>query len=170
LETLNSFLKTAIFLTIVLFLFSCQKDNKINGNNSLILEGVFQKDDEFQLFYSRNFFKEYDEKQSVKKEIRGSNSVQKIKFDIPNGFSPHRIRLDLGNNIAQNKIIIKEVRLLMFGKNTHIYKYNFEKFFFCNEYAKFKKRTGEIELNPISGSYDPYFISKNLLLETNSPH
>jgi hypothetical protein len=168
-ENLKSFLQTGFCLILVLSLYCC-KTNEKQTNNFLILEGVFQKNDEFQLFYSRNFFKEYDEKQSVKKEIKGSNSIQKIKFEIPNGFSPLRVRLDLGNNIAQKKIIIKGVKLLMFGKKEYIDKDSFEKFFFCNEYAKFKKETGEIELSSISGSYDPYFISKNLLLETNSPN
>lgn len=157
-------MKNATLLILALLLFSCQKSNKAYESNYLILEGVIQKNDEFQLFYSRSLFKEYTEKQSVKKKIVGSQNVQKIKFEIPKGYSPLRIRLDLGNNINQKKILIKGVTMLMYDKKEYITKDNFKDFFLCNENAEFKKESGVIEFNLISGSYDPYFISKNLSL------
>jgi hypothetical protein len=157
-------MKHSTFLMLALILFSCQNNNTAHENNYFILEGVFKKNDEFQLFYTRSLFNEYNEKQSIKKKIRGSQNVQKIKFEIPKGFSPLRIRLDLGNNIAQKKILIKGVTLLMYDKKEYITKVNFKDFFFCNENAEFKRESGEIDLNVISGSYDPYFISKNLSL------
>jgi hypothetical protein len=157
-------MKKATLLMLALLLFSCQKSSEAYEGNYLILKGIIQKNDEFQLFYSRSLFKEYNEKQSVKKRIKGSPNVQKIKFEIPNGFSPLRIRLDLGNNIDQKKIVIRGMTMYMCEKKEYISKDNFNDFFFCNENAEFKKESGAIEFNLISGSYDPYFISKNLSL------
>ncbi|MDR3273305.1 MAG: hypothetical protein LBT29_07480 [Flavobacteriaceae bacterium] len=116
--------KIILGLIALTLLLTCQKESQTKENTTsktpnfkVILEGVFTKNDRFQLFYASNS-ETFDENRSIIIPIYGEPILQQIVFDVPKNIKPTKIRLDFGENKAQGEISIKNISF--FYKNDSI--------------------------------------------------
>ena len=150
-------MKKNVFLTLIsaAFLFtSCNQETKEKDaventtendlTNKLIVkvEGVFPKNDQFQLFYSND--DKFEEDNSVSEVVYGQSVLQTLVFELPKDKKPQNLRLDLGANAAQTSITIKDITI----------EYNGDKL--ENEEGKFRDLFGDTYFtvyDPVSFEY-----------------
>ncbi|MCB9202274.1 MAG: hypothetical protein H6604_04400 [Flavobacteriales bacterium] len=117
--------KLPFLLLLVSILFSCtnsEKNATVNTENktvsdkvSVLVEGVFPQNDEFQVFYSNSTEPNFNGDNSVYKKIVGQPCLQTIVFELPVK-SIGNLRFDPGSNPNQTKITIKNISILKQGK------------------------------------------------------
>ena len=71
------------------------------------LEGVFPKNNRFELFYSAD--QNFDGKRMLRQAIYGESIVQKIIFKLNDNNKPQNLRLDLGSNEYQLYVLMKNI-------------------------------------------------------------
>ena len=127
------------------------------------LEGVFTKNDHFQLFYSNdtNFLEE----NSITIPVYGQCVVQDIAFELPEGKKPQNLRLDLGSNAEQQFISIKNIsieyrnKIIFNGENEKYLDYFPE-----SSTVVYNPQKLNFELkNNLEGIFDPIMFSNDNL-------
>lgn len=127
------------------------------------LEGVFTKNDRFELFYSDN--QNFDGKKVIRETVYGEPILQKIVFEIPEKENPQNLRLDLGSNAEQQFITIKNIsieyrnKIILNGENEKYLDY-----FPSNSTVVYNPQKLNFELkNNLEGFFDPIMFSNDNL-------
>ena len=152
----------AVILSLLLMIISCKQNLKNDQLLIFSIDFIALHDDEFQLFYSNDIINTYEEKNSIKIKIKGSEKLQTAEFCLPKNVNPNRIRLDLGNNILQNFLEINNIKIKL-GQNKIVLKDKFLKEVFkTNDNIIVDTISNKFNLTVKNKVYDPYIISKNL--------
>ena len=172
---LSSLIYAAIFS-----ISSCSKEVDNSGNVLIenevkeakglivILEGVFPKNDRFELFYSND--QNFNGDKMIRIAVYGEPSTQKIIFQLPDNEKPQNLRIDLGSNTEQKFVSIKDIRVeykgkvVLDGRNE-----KYLEFFPENSTVDYLPNNLTFELkNNLEGDFDPILFSNdNLKKELN---
>jgi hypothetical protein len=157
-------IKLLILLVLYgLFFGSCKEDNKAeNENFSVVIEGVFTKNDKIQVFYLVEG-DDWKDQNSVSQPIYASNEMQKMVLNFPKKIIPENIRVDLGFNTTQENATIKNISIKYkskvidgdFGKYT--------KYFYPNEFVTWDPNYFGYKLSVINDKYDPFLMGNDEL-------
>ena len=138
------------------------ESNQLNADFVVELEGVFPKNDRFQLFYSNDT--SFLEDKSIKTSVYGQSVLQKIAFGLPNGSTPQNLRLDLGSNPDNTVVSIKNIKITYKGKEVILSDEKIRDFFPDTESAVYDDVKLEYTLKPnVEGIFDPILFSSDLL-------
>lgn len=130
---------------------------------TITLTAVVKKDDSFQVYFKSEDGAAYDEKHSIFKEFKGSETPQDIVFELPETEEPSFIRLDLGVNKQQDPIVVKSFKINYAGKEVVLNEKEFFDYFIAND-KTVKTDKAASTFTPIAGdSYDPMIFSGTLL-------
>ncbi|WP_338841661.1 hypothetical protein [Flavobacterium ginsenosidimutans] len=158
-------IKFIISVLICGLLFSSCKEEKVvkeKKNFSVIIEGVFEKNDKLQVFYliSGDVWKDDN---SVSIPVYASKEMQKIVVDFPEKVVPENIRVDLGFNPTQTNVTIKNISVKYKSKiiNGDLEKYT--KYFYPNEFVTWDPSYFGYKLNVINDKYDPFLMGNDEL-------
>ncbi len=120
------------FITILLLvttLFSCKNESngeksgndnaqpEVTKNFKVSLNVLVKKDDNFQIYYTEKTSSDFNEKESVWVEVKGSENPQDVVFNIPENVLPTMFRLDFGVNDKQEDIQLNNVNIEYLGKS-----------------------------------------------------
>ncbi len=121
--------KIITILLVVSTIFGCKNESnneksnvdtnqtEINKNFKVTLNVVVKKDDNFQVYYTEKSSSDFNEKESVWVEVKGSENPQDIVFNIPEDVIPTMFRLDFGVNDNQEDIKLNGVNIEYLGKS-----------------------------------------------------
>ena len=158
------------FFLICIILSGCKnstgskhQDGTELPSDQLVIElnAKVSQDDLFELFYKRQN-EVYNDQDKVNAEVKGSDSVQKVRFILKKGEFPSHIRLDLGQNDKQGSIQIVELNLRYNEGIKRFTKEEIVRYFRPNNYVTMNSETIEIQLETKNNRYDPYLESNNL--------
>ena len=138
-------MKKVVYILFVILAVGCKNDNKENKNPevteekvaidkffSVTLDVVAKKDDSFHVFYTEDGTVDFNEKNSVWCEFKGSDGSQKLVFNLPKDVSPTHLRIDFGLNKEQSEVKINNLILSYFENETNISGIDFFKYFSPN--------------------------------------
>ena len=156
-------IKFIISVLICGLLFSSCKEEKVvkqKKNFSVIIEGIFEKNDKIQVFYliAGDVWKDAN---SVSRPVYASKQMQKIVVDFSEKVVPENIRVDLGFNPTQSNVTIKNISVKY---NSKIIDGDFEKYtkyFYPNEFVTWDPNYFGYKLNVIDGKYDPFLMGND---------
>lgn len=159
-----------ISIILLMSLGACKNvENKeelfIKDNVSIVVEGVFTKNDKLQFFYLVEG-KEWNEENSVSQNIYASNEMQKIELDIPKEVIPINLRVDIGFNSTQSMATIKNISVKYKNETINGDFGNFTDYFYPNEFISWDENYFGYKLNVVNGKYDPFFLGNDLLIDT----
>ncbi|WP_353097714.1 hypothetical protein [Empedobacter brevis] len=81
-----------------LIILGCEQKKPIVEESLIVrLKMSVYKDDSLQLFYLLNADDSYSEELSIKKFVKGLNSIQNIEFILPPRVKPKNLRIDFGD-------------------------------------------------------------------------
>ncbi|RZJ34213.1 MAG: hypothetical protein EOO51_10670 [Flavobacterium sp.] len=137
-------MKSKFLLLIVAFtVFACKEEKKpeaaepqkeeVSQTMVVTLNATVKKDDSFHLFYTEDNSINFDEKQSMWVEFKGSDSAQDIVFKLPEDVLPTNFRLDFGLNKDQEDIVVNNFRVDYLGKTIDAKGPEFFTYFYPNE-------------------------------------
>lgn len=182
--------KNLVLIALALIVFSCKREKKQEEVKEkvktiekkdpdfqkdvmvIIVEGVFTKDDNFQLLYTEDSSEEYTLNKRVTKKVKGLNTVQELKYVLPKKIFPRKVRLDFGTNKKQGKISIINVTFLLNNKKVEITSAEFLSCFRptpwidqigVDDKSEYNLIVKEIEVNKNIVLYAPYFVSTEKL-------
>ncbi|WP_428230738.1 hypothetical protein [Flavobacterium sp.] len=160
----------SVYIYLILFftLISCNqksaKDSISKDNFSIIVEGVFAKNDNLQVFYLTND-KDWNDENSIVVPVYASLQMQKLKIDLPEKIIPKNIRVDVGENEYQSNITLKNISVLYKNDTIDGDNDNFKLLFYPNEFISWDPVYFGYKLSKINNSYDPYFMGNDLLID-----
>lgn len=156
-----------IALISIMLLSGCNKsasseEEKVAGKNnfSVVIEGIFAKNDKIQVFYLLKGDVWKDDN-SVSQTVYASNQMQKIEVDFPEKVVPENIRVDLGFNITQENVTIKNISVKY---KSNIINGDFDKFtkyFYPNEFVTWDPNYFGYKLSVINEKYDPFLMGND---------
>ncbi|WP_370477427.1 hypothetical protein [Tamlana flava] len=121
---MNKFRLTSVF--ILFCLVSCKKTPPSTNNEYRVwlnpdvkLEDVFTvkirlkvlHNDEFKVYYTQDNTENFNEENTVRTKINGSNEVQLLTFKFPKGTKPTNLRIDFGFNKEQRVFELNNLEL-----------------------------------------------------------
>lgn len=121
--------KFIAILLLITTIFSCKNDSNneksnvennqtgVTKNVKITLNVVVKKDDNFQVYYTEKSSNDFNEKESVWVEVKGSENPQDVVFNIPEDVIPTMFRLDFGVNQKQEDIKLNGVNIEYLGKS-----------------------------------------------------
>jgi len=128
---------------------------KVTASEVLVeIDAIVPSNDIFQLFYQQEGMNSFTEKKSLKNNIIGNQTFQKIRFNIPLDKTLTAIRIDIGNNKEQKVLKIKDVKLIALKKTLL---YSIKDDFIPNKFIDFDDK--RIKSQVVNNRYDPYFLS-----------
>lgn len=140
-----------------------------DGRYRVIIDGFFEKDDMVLLYYNEDTAQKFDLQNSLRLQIKGSDSHQIIIFTLPKGRYASKIQLDISDKKTQSKV---EIRKIMFfeGKGSFtISKQELSEYFYPNNYIELNNLTGDFYCKTITENslekYNPYFVSTPKMIE-----
>lgn len=167
-------MKTKLLVrTLLLFfiLISCKNDvvkeeqnTSIKDNFSVVIEGVFEKNDKLQVFYLIDG-QEWSEENSVAQAIYASKDMQKIELDFPKNIKLKNVRVDLGFNPTQSYVTIKNISLKYKDEIIDGDLEGYILYFTPNEYVVWDPNYFGYKLNTIDGKYDPFMLGNELFMD-----
>ena len=138
-----------------------------NTNVKIVLDVIVPMDDKFQIFYKQNGTNNFNEEESEKAIIKGSNISQLISFYLPNNVKITNLRIDPGENPNQGEIKINSIEIIKKEKKIKIQNKELLDFFTLVNDLKFNTSKGTI--NHISlkknGLIDPMIISNDKIIK-----
>jgi len=176
-------MKKVLFTLLILLIFACNEETKKNEIKKLESQTLKEKevenpnftvklvakvlyDDQFRLLYTQDLNTNFDGKQAVFINVKGTEGFQTIEFKIPNAdIYPVRLRLNVGYNKDQKGIDIESLEILHHGNQFIISDTIFNKYFYPNKYIQFNKDNGEIKFQKDDGKHIPFFVSRTPLHE-----
>jgi len=153
-------------------MFSCNKDDTKNQESTVVLddrfimvfEGVFEKDDSFLIFYTEKEGEVFSNFKTLKREISGKATNQKLIFTFPEGVKPISFKIDFSNKKNQNHVKFLSLEFLDNNNKLVIDKSNLETFFAFNKHMRFEKQEGlligDVFIMDNKDAYNPYMVSK----------
>lgn len=159
-----------LFITLVAIV-SCKDEKKPEATVAeapktdnlftVTLNATVLKDDSFQLYYRQVGINQYEEKNSLFVEFKGSPAPQDIVFRLPEDVIPEFIRLDFGVNKQQSVIKVNSFKMDYFGKEFKVDGVNFFNFLQVAETTmKLDKANATVTPFEKNGSYDPITTSE----------
>lgn len=120
---------------------------------SVVLEGVYQKDDSLSLVYKKDGYVDYDHPVALK--VKGQELSQKFVFDIPQGVYLENFQVTLSTNKEQKDIQLNSIEVyyndsLIFDGKAMVY----VPYFNANEGLKWIEEKKSLELF-FEGTYPP---------------
>ena len=156
------------YLMLIFTLISCNEKSEKNivskDNFSVIIEGIFAKNDKIQVFYL-TAEKDWNDENSVVTPIYASGEMQKLQIDLPQKAIPTNIRVDVGENQFQSNITLKNISVLYKNDTINGDMEDFKMLFSPNEFITWDPVYFGYKLSKINNSYDPYFIGNDLLID-----
>ncbi|WP_353164623.1 hypothetical protein [Empedobacter brevis] len=139
-----------------------EKEENIGNKLIIKVQGVFQKNDHFQLFYSND--SNFLEENSIRIPVYGQTIVQDVIFELPEGKKPQNLRLDLGENKEQTTVTIKDISLEFNGEKIENLPEKFRELFSDTYFTVYNPITLEYELRlNDQNTFDPMLISTDKL-------
>ena len=130
------------------------------------LNFLAEKDDNFQLFYSEDYFGDYSEEQSVSAGFLGTKKHQSLTFKLPKDIFPSRYRLDIGSNKEQKLIKIRSLTIRYDRNEIFIPENEINKYLIPNDFINY---VNGFHLTPLEVegvmTYDPYFTCSPELIK-----
>jgi len=136
-------------ILIVLFVFSLlscknekaennetqQANEKSIGNDfyTITLDVIAKKDDSFHVFYTEDGSVNFEEKNSVWAEFKGSPNSQKLVFNLKKDVMPNQLRLDFGLNKEQGEVKVNSIEIAYLDKKVTYAGQQIFKYFRPNE-------------------------------------
>lgn len=162
---------SALFISSLMMMGACNNDKNVESNQQeeiatadfvFELEGVFPKNDRFQLFYSNDT--NFTEDKSIKVIVYGQTVLQKVTFTLPANVKPQNLRLDLGSNAEQSTVSIKKFTVNYQGKSLEVADEKFRDYFPDTSNVVFDDTKLVYNLTPnVDGIFDPLLLSSDLL-------
>lgn len=158
-------IKFIISVLICGLLFSSCKEEKVvkqKKNFSVVIEGIFEKNDKIQVFYliAGDVWKDSN---SVSRPVYASKEMQKIVVDFSEKVVPENIRVDLGFNSTQSNVTIKNISVKYNSKIIDGDLEKYTKYFYPNEFVTWDPNYFGYKLNVIDGKYDPFLMGNDEL-------
>lgn len=156
---------------ILLLSFGACKNVEINeevaikDNFSIVIEGVFTKNDKLQVFYLVEG-KDWSDENSISQPIYASNEMQKIELDLPKEIIPNNLRVDLGSNPTQSNVTIKNISIKYKNETINGDLGIFTDYFYPNQFVSWDPNYFGYKLSAIDGNYDPFFMGNDLLIDS----
>ncbi|MFV0162261.1 hypothetical protein OBK04_01165 [Empedobacter falsenii] len=124
------------------------------------LEGVFTKNDVYQIFYTDDSV--FTEQNSVKTTVYGQSVLQKVSFQLPEKIKPQNLRLDLGNNFNQSAVSIKKIEIMYNDQILNIEGDMFREYFPTTSSVQYDGTSLEYLLKKNEdGSFDPVMFGSD---------
>lgn len=144
--------------------------NLIDGRYRILINGLFEKDDLVLLYYAENTTQRFDLKYSLRQNVNGSKSYQKVLFTLPKGTYASKIQLDISDKKTQSKVEIKDISIIEGKSIFTITKKELSKYFYPNNYIDLDTLTGDFKCKTIIENniekYNPYFVSTPKMVKT----
>lgn len=158
-------IKFIISVLICGLLFSSCKEEKVVKEKkkfSVIIEGIFEKNDKLQVFYliSGDVWKDDN---SVSIPVYASKEMQKVVVDFPGKVIPENIRVDLGFNPTQTNVTIKNISVKYGSKEIKGDFGKYTEYFYPNEFVTWDPNYFGYKLNVINEKYDPFLMGNDEL-------
>jgi hypothetical protein len=124
---------TVLFLTLIAF--SCKKEGEKQQEASKEVNQEIDKDlikvsfdlivkenDNMHLYYTEDGSINFDEKNSIWTEVKGSENVQTVLFKLPKDVLPTHLRIDFGygKNEKQSDLDLKNFKIEYLDKNFEV--------------------------------------------------
>ena len=160
-------------LLLTITFLACKNEEKAEVKEvkkdfyKLTLNAVVKKDDTFQVYFkdSNDDKAPFEEVNSIRVDLKGSESAQNIVFDLPADVFPTHLRVDFGSNKEQGEIVVNEFKVEFQDKKFVVKGADFFDYFIAEKtFVSFDKATSTAK--PIvteDGSYDPMFFSESTL-------
>lgn len=143
--------------------------NLKDGRFRVLINGLFEKDDLVLLYYAEDTTQRFDLKYSLRNNVNGSESYQKILFTLPKGAYASKIQLDISDKKNQSKVEIKDISIIEGKSSFIITKKELSKYFYPNNYIDLDTLTGDFKCKTITENniekYNPYFVSTPKMIE-----
>jgi len=161
-----------ISLIILLCFASCKNDSKQDVQNiskdpevfEVKLNMIVESDDSFQIFYTQSEGEQFDEKNSIWKEVKGSTEPQEIVFKFNEDVLPNNLRIDLGVNKNQMPMKLISLKMEYFDKAYELKDTMILKNFVISEQLDYDKSTSTLFLKKQNFSfYDPLLYPQDNL-------
>jgi hypothetical protein len=147
-----------------LIVISCDQKKTQNKENRFIasIDLTSSQDNTIQLFYKMNADDRYYEAFSLKKNIKGSDSLQHLSLELPYGIKPKNIRIDLGE---KEDVSIKLENVCFQYKNNLIKgdKGAYRSWFTFNQNVIEEKDSLTFHLKRINNFFDPQLNGNRIL-------
>jgi hypothetical protein len=158
-----------LYILMLLFVMVSCKQNSENETASkdtfsVIIEGVFAKNDRLQVFYL-TADKDWNDENSIHVPVYASPEMQKLKIELPEKISPTNIRVDVGENESQTNITLKNISVVYKQDTISGDSDNFKTLFYPNEFITWDPAYFGYKLSKINDAYDPYFMGTDLLID-----
>ncbi|WP_445709943.1 hypothetical protein [Flavobacterium sp.] len=138
----------ANFFIVVAFLafISCKKENTNEENNkpvvkenfSMEIDVVVSKRDDFTLYFTEDNTVAFTGGNTKWVGVNGGNIDEKLLFELSTEKQPTNIRLDFGLNKLQDSVLIKNIKLVFYGKEIAIKGSQFFDWFIKDENFKYE--------------------------------
>ncbi|WP_298397561.1 hypothetical protein [Flavobacterium sp.] len=164
------------FLLISLSLISCKNDKSVDdlkvvetkiekSKVTLELDMIVPEDDTFQIYYTEDGLPNCTEENSVKAEVKGSSTSQKILFEIPEDKAINYIRIDIGRNPKQGELKVNRFVYTYFDKKLDLKGNAFFQYYSPNQFFTLDFPNSTLIPSKDKKDYDPILYA----LEPLSP-
>jgi hypothetical protein len=156
-----------LYFVLFLTLASCnQKDASTitsKENFTVIIEGIFGKNDKLQVFYLTKD-SDWNDENSIVMPVYASSEMQKIEVVFPEKIYPLNLRVDVGENKFQSNLTIKNISVCYKTKTINGNNGIFTDYFYPNEFISWDPEYYGYKLSSIGNAYDPFFMGNDLLI------
>lgn len=166
-------MNTKLLLGALILFFtlnSCKNDvvkeeqTSSKDNFSVVIEGVFEKNDKLQVFYLLDG-KEWSEENSVSQAIYASKDMQKIELDFPKNVKIKNVRVDLGFNPTQSYVTIKNISVKYKDEIIDGDLEGYILYFTPNEFVTWDPNYFGYKLSTLNDNYDPFMMGNELFID-----
>lgn len=116
---------TLLFLGIILVFSSCGRDKKNDQNSSdenvaekdnfsIVMDAIYEKDDELVLVFKKNGYWDYDH--PIKFSVKGQPNSQMLNLQFPLGRRYDNVQIDVSTNKEQKVLKLTNISILNNGK------------------------------------------------------
>lgn len=133
-----------------------EKPKVVESKVNVVLDMIVKKDDTFQLYYTEDGTLNFDDKLSVRVNVKGSEKTQKITFELPEKINFTFLRIDLGVSDKQEEMKVNNFVFKYFDKKWEAKGNTFFQFFGPNEQMVLNRDLSTLTPSPKAGqAYDP---------------
>jgi len=166
--------KCIFFLGLLLVFVSCKDEVKepidkpeaAKESFEVALDAVIKKDDSLQIFYCENGEINYDGVKMVWAKVKGSETLQTVKFKFPEDAVPTKMRLDISTNKDQSPIEFKKFSMKYYDKAYEIKDTMFFQYFIPSHQIEWNRKQAIATFKIKDGEFfDPQFGSRTNIEE-----
>lgn len=139
-------------------------EEKKEDNVVMTLNVVVPKDDTFVVQFTEDMAFQFEAKDKIKVDVKGSDKPQDLVFKLPNKVIPTKFMLKVGRNNYKD-VSINKLTINSDDRVFEISKENFYQFFNPNKYIDYNREEKTFTSKEIDGRYIPTFISRPVLIQ-----